>query len=254
LASDPAEAHDLMADRDGANLDDPVVQKCLELVTMWWAEAGKHQVLPLDDRFQARALDREALYAPSPKTTWYEGAVRVQPFEAPPTLNRSWARAATIDVPDGRATGPIAVIGGDSSGWSLYLGAGVPTFCYNFPGPHYTYIRGTDALAPGRHVVAFEFEKTGPEPLGAGGTGRISVDGASVAEATIPRTCTVGYSMDETFDIGWDKGSPVSEEYGPNARFTGRIIRVDFDTKPDLHPDHEEQVIDLRVTHAMIRQ
>jgi hypothetical protein len=66
-----------------------MVRKCIDLVTMWWAEAGKYQVLPMDDRFQTRALDREALYASSPTTTWYEGAVRVQPFEAPLTLNRS---------------------------------------------------------------------------------------------------------------------------------------------------------------------
>ena len=59
LEEDPAEAHDLMADRDHANLDDPMVKKCIELVTMWWAEAGSYQVLPLDKRFQARALERE---------------------------------------------------------------------------------------------------------------------------------------------------------------------------------------------------
>ncbi len=43
--------------------------------------------------------------------------------------------------------------------------------------------------------------------------------------------------MDETFDVGWDKGMPVSEDYGPNARFTGRVVRVDFDLKPDFHPE-----------------
>ena len=243
-----------MADRDSANLDDPMVKKCIDLVTLWWAEAGKYQVLPLDDRFQARALDREELYAVNPKTTWYEGAVRIQPFEAPPTLNRSWTMEATIDVPEGGATGPIAAMGGDSSGWTLYLNEGVPTYCYNFPGPQLTYVRGSEVLSPGRHVIGFEFDKTGPEPLGAGGVGRISVDGTQVAEGTIPRTCTVGYSMDETFDIGWDKGSAVSEDYGPNTQFTGTIVKVDFDTSPDLHPDHDEHHADARVTHAMLRQ
>ena len=58
-------------------------RSCIELVTLWWAEAGKYQVLPLDDRFQARALDREALYARTARPTFYEGAVRIQPFEAP---------------------------------------------------------------------------------------------------------------------------------------------------------------------------
>ena len=164
LANDPAEAHDLMADRDAANLDDPMVTKCLDLVTLWWAEAGKYQVLPLDDRFQARALDREELYAVNPKTTWYEGAVRIQPFEAPPTLNRSWTMEATIEVPDGGATGPIAAMGGDSSGWSLYLNDGVPTYCYNFPGPQLTYIRAFDALPPGRHIVDMSSRRPAPSP------------------------------------------------------------------------------------------
>ena len=95
-------------------------------------------------------------------------------------------------------------MGGDSSGWSLYLNDGVPTYCYNFPGPQLTYIRASDALPPRRHIVRYEF-KTGSQPLGAGGIGRISVDGTQVAEGG-SHTCSVSYSMDETLDIGWDKG------------------------------------------------
>jgi arylsulfatase len=162
---------------------------------------------------------------------------------------------AVVEIPEGGVTGPIAAMGGHTAGWSVYLNdSGVPTFAYNFPGPTYTYIRGTEPLTAGRHEVGYEFEKTGPEPLGAGGTGRISVDGEVVAEGEIARTCTVGYSLDETFDIGWDKGSPVCEEYGPIARFTGKIVKVDFDSRPDLHPDHDQYRADAEVTHALIRQ
>jgi hypothetical protein len=216
LANDPAEAHDLMEGRDASNLDDPMVKKCLELVTMWWAQAGQYQVLPLDDRFQARALDREALYAGNPKTTWYEGAVRIQPFEAPLTLNRSWSMVATIEVPDGGATGPIAAMGGDCAGWSLYLNDGVPTYCYNFPGPEYTYLRGTEALAPGRHEIGYTFEKTGPEPLDAGGIGRLTVDGAQVAEGEIPRTSTVGYRSTRPSTSAGTRAHPSPRTTGPS--------------------------------------
>jgi arylsulfatase len=243
-----------MEGRDTSNHDDPMVKKCLELVTMWWAQAGQYQVLPLDDRFQARALDREALYAGEPEDHLVRGRRADPAFEAPLTLNRSWSMVATIEVPDGGATGPIAAMGGDCAGWSLYLNDGVPTYCYNFPGPEYTYLRGTEALPPGRHEIGYTFEKTGSEPLGAAGIGRLTVDGAQVAGGEIPRTCTVGYSIDETFDIGWDKGSPVSEDYGPVARFTGRIIKVDFDAQPDLHPDHDDHHAEAKLTHAMIRQ
>jgi arylsulfatase A-like enzyme len=83
LDEDPSEANDLMKGRDQANLDDPMVKKLIELVGLWWAEAGRYQVLPLDDRFQIRALGREALYGGREHMTFYEGSVRTQPFEAP---------------------------------------------------------------------------------------------------------------------------------------------------------------------------
>lgn len=72
-----------MKDRDRANLDDPMVKKLIELVGLWWPEAGRYQVLPLDDRLQVRALGREALYGQREHMTFDEGAVRIQPFEAP---------------------------------------------------------------------------------------------------------------------------------------------------------------------------
>ena len=94
-----------------------------DLGKVWWAEAGKYQVLPLDDRFYVRALGREGLYAERDLFTFYEGAVRIQPFSAPQTLNRSWAASAEIQISDGGAHGPIAVTGSDSSG-RLVIGSG----------------------------------------------------------------------------------------------------------------------------------
>ena len=47
-----------MEGRDTANLKDPMVKKTIELVGLWWAEAGRYNVLPLDDRFQERSLAR----------------------------------------------------------------------------------------------------------------------------------------------------------------------------------------------------
>lgn len=256
LEEDPSESHDLMKGRDTANFDDPMVKKLIELVGMWWAEAGKYQVLPLDDRFLVRALGREQLYAQRNHMTFYEGAVRIQPFEAPQTLNRSWAMEAEVELPDGGADGPIAAMGGTSSGWALYLKDSVPTFCYNFSGTEYTYLRNGEKVSPGRHVVRYEFEKTGSEPIGAGGKARLFLDGQPMVEGEIKRTCPALYTLDETFDVGWDKGTPVSEEYGPNAKFTGRVIKVDFDLHPDLHPEAAggDKQAEAHFAHAMLRQ
>ncbi|GAB3432106.1 arylsulfatase [Actinophytocola sediminis] len=256
LTEDPSESTNLMHGRDSSDLNDPMVKKLIDLVGLWWAEAGKNQVLPLDDRLMERALGREGLYADRDQLTFYPGAVRIQEFAGPDTKNRSWTMTAEIEVPDGGAHGPIVAMGGDSAGFSLYLKHSVPTFCYNLPGPVYTYLRATEPLGAGRHTLRYEFEKTGAEAFGAGGNARLLVDGAEVARGTIDRTVGIGYSMDETFDIGWDKGSPVSPEYGPISQFTGRVVKVDFDLQPGCHPNsrQREQHHGARFTHAMLRQ
>ena len=62
VQDDPAEAHDLLDGKSLGDLDDPMVKKLIELVGMWWAEAGRYNVLPLDDRFNERLLGRGDLY------------------------------------------------------------------------------------------------------------------------------------------------------------------------------------------------
>jgi arylsulfatase len=92
-------------------------------------------------------------------------------------------------------------------------------------------------LPGGRHTLRYEFEKRGKQPFGAGGVGRLFVGGRKVAEGEIPRTTAFGYSLDETFDVGCDKGSPVTPEYRPLAAFTGTIVQVDVDLRPDFVRD-----------------
>jgi hypothetical protein len=252
LEKDPSECHDLMENRD-MSMSDPVVKKLIELVGSWWAEAGRFGVLPLDDRFQSRCLAREGLVAERAHYTFYPGAVRVPEHVAPNTLNRSWAVDATIEIPANGANGPIVVMGGDTNGWSLYLDEGKPTFCYNLGAMEYTYIRAKAPLTPGKHVVRYEFEKLGKEPFGAGGAGRVFVDGKEVAAGNIPTTAAFGYSLDETFDVGCDKGAPVTNEYAALASFTGTIVRVDVDLKPDF-AEEEIRHGQEKFNQAMLRQ
>jgi arylsulfatase A-like enzyme len=253
LAADPAECHDLMAGKDISNLKDPVVRKMFDLVSLWWAEAGRYGVLPLDDRFQERLLGRAGLAEERMSYTFYPGAVRIPEASAPDTKNRSWSMSADLEIPNSGAEGPIVVMGGDSNGWSLYLKDGKPTFCYNLIAREYTHIRGSETLAPGRHTVRFEFEKTGKEQYGAGGVGRLFVDDRKVAEGEIPRTAAFGYSLDETFDVGCDKGAPVTNEYPPLASFTGKIISVGFNLHPIFARDRARDSA-AKVTQAMVRQ
>jgi hypothetical protein len=51
------------------------------------------------------------------------------------------------------------------------------------------------------------------------------VDGKQVAQGRIPQTIAVRFSLDETFDVGADMGTPVVEDYAEKMpfAFTGTL-------------------------------
>lgn len=55
------------------------------------------------------------------------------------------------------------------------------------------------------------------------------------------------------WDIGCDKGAPVTDEYEPLAAITGKIIQVKVDLHPDLAFEAERHTA-AHMTQAMARQ
>lgn len=230
VEKDFSECHDL-ADRHP--------DKLKELVEMWWAEAGRYNVLPLDDRTHARLLARET----SEKTsyTFYPGTVRIPQGSGPHTKNRSFNILADVEIPASGAEGPICAVGGIGSGWSMYIKDQKLIFCYNNNGERY-YVRSQETLPTGMKLnLRFEFEKTGQEKFGAGGIGRLYINDKKVGETKFPRTVRYIYSLDETFDIGIDTGTAVTDEYKANTKFTGIIEKVVVDLSGERHIDAETE-------------
>jgi arylsulfatase len=59
------------------------------------------------------------------------------------------------------------------------------------------------------------------------------VDGTKVAEGKIERTVCVRFSLDETFDVGQDTGTPVVEDYIDKMpfKFTGKLDKLVIELK-----------------------
>ena len=55
---------------------------------------------------------------------------------------------------------------------------------------------------------------------------RILVDGKQIANGRIERTISLRAGLGETFDIGYDTGAPVVEDYAKDGRFTGDISKL----------------------------
>ena len=89
-----------------------------------------------------------------------------------------------------------------------------------------------EKLAPGPHTIKFDFKyhatarPADPTP-GNGGTGTLFVDGEEVAKGAIEHTIPTRFSLDETFDIGMDTGTPVVEDYADKMpfQFTGGTLK-----------------------------
>jgi len=201
--------------------------KLRELQELFWIEAAKYQVLPLDnstiERFDVRI--RPSLTRGRSVFTYFPGQTRIPEGTAPDLKNKSFKIGAALTIPADGANGVIATQGGRFNGWGLYLLEGRPVFHYNLVGVQRFAFAGKEKLAPGKHLVLVDFEYEGGG-LGKGGAITVSVDGETVAEGRIDRTYAFRVSLDETFDVGEDTGTPVSEDYAVPFEFGGTLERV----------------------------
>ena len=124
--------------------------------------------------------------------------------------------------------------GGRFAGWGLVVLDGKPVWAYKNTQQPNDGIRmsGAEKLKPGHHTVTLAFTYDGKKgEVGKGGEYVMKVDGAEVARTRINRTVPYIYSVDETLDVGEDRGTPILEDYADRMPFAyaGAIAEVDID-------------------------
>jgi len=258
LDSDFSQSHDIAAQNP---------DKVKELKQLFIAEAKKYQVFPMDASVAARIV------APRPNiTSGRTEFVYTRPMtglpqgDSPSLLNASYNFTADIEVPDGGAEGMIVTSGGRFAGYGFYLLKGKPVFLWNLIDLERIKWEAPEALAPGKHTVAFDFKYEG---LGAGtlafnsfsglgqpGTGTLSVDGKEVKTIKMPRTLPAILQWDEAFDIGSDTLTGVNDEdYQPPFPLTAKLnkltIKVD---RPQLSPEDIKKLEEAEKKIASARE
>lgn len=217
-------------------------QKLHELQRLWLIEATRYNVLPLDDRFAERANPEIAGRPQLIKGTrqvLFGGMGRLSESSIVNFKNKSHAITAEVIVPEAGAEGVIIAQGGLTGGWSLYAKEGKPTYCYNFYGVHRYTVAGTATIPAGTHQVRMEFAYDGGG-LAKGGTVTLYVDGQKAGEGRVEQTEPMVFSADETCDVGFEAGSPVTDDY-PTAGgwFSGEVNWVEIAVDKDAEDlDH----------------
>jgi arylsulfatase A-like enzyme len=234
IAADPSESRNVAAEHP---------DRLQAMIALWWSEAEKYKVLPLDGSMQARlATERPQTSKPRTRFVYYPGGSVVPAFAAPPVYNRAYSIEADVEIANGDTEGTLVAQGGDAGGYSFYVDAGRLHYSYNYVGRDHFEVASRDVIPEGRHALRYEFEPTGqpdlPSGKGVPGRGQLYVDGELVANVDFPHTTPFLFEL-EGLSCGYDFGSPVAEGNAPPFAFNGTLHSVTFDVSGELIPDDE---------------
>jgi arylsulfatase A-like enzyme len=241
------ELYDISKDpSQSTNLVDQYPEKLKEMQAAFDVEAKKYSVYPLDSSFTKRVdpAIRPSLTGDRRTFTYYQGMLRIPEGSSPNFKNKSWVIAAEVTVPKTGAEGVLATIGGNFGGWSLFVMNGKPEFAYAYSNQsqHKYRIISDKKLTPGHHVIRFSFKYDGGG-IGKPATGTLFIDGKEVGHGRIEHTVPARFSLDETFDIGADTGTPVVLDYENKMpfAFTGTINKFTVILEPNKLTDAERK-------------
>jgi len=232
VIEDPTQNNDLAA---------TMPDKLKQMQGIFYVEAAKYNVLPLDNTTLARwNTPRPSLKAGRTEFTYSGGLTSVPASTAPSIIDKSYSITAEVTIPEGGAEGMIVTQGGRFGGYGLFLskgdfgvGRGKVVFLYNLLDLKRTTWEGPE-LSAGKHSIVFEFKSDGPG-LAKGGTGVLPVDGTEVARNSMEHTVPITFPEDETFDVGEDTRTPlalIEYRYDTPFKFTGTIDKLTVKLEP----------------------
>jgi arylsulfatase len=222
---------------ESTDVADQYPEKLEELKELWWEQARRFDVLPLDGRGVVRQVDpRPQLAAPRSRYVYHAGAGEVSSAVAANVLNRSHTITADVEIPDGGAEGVLLAQGGRFAGYSFFVKDGRLHYAHNYIGLEEHTVVSSKKLPKGRVELRYEFERTGPPDLATGrgspGIGRLFIGARKVAEATIPVTVPLAFALSgEGLCAGWDSLTPAVSAYEGEFPFSGTLRQVTVDLR-----------------------
>ena len=209
---DWSECHDLAADEP---------DRLARLIELWWAEADRHGVLPLDERgielFGARFRDR----SPHPTSRRYVYRPPMSPIPAQAMASiggRNFDLTARISRSAGDE-GVLYATGTENSGISLFVQGDRLVVDYNAFDDH-VIVESSVPVPEGDATLVLRVRRTG----GATGTVGLLVDGRPAGTADLPLFMRMISSVGAS--VGYDHGSAVSSRYEAPFAFAGTLHEV----------------------------
>jgi arylsulfatase len=235
---DRAEAHDL-AKKYPAKLK--------SLIKMWFSEAKKNKVLPLDDRSAAEILgtERPTEEGPRERYMYFPGTSPVPEGVAVNVRGRNYKIIADVEVREADCSGVIFAHGSRFGGHALFIKDRKLHYVYNFLGikPEQEFV--SEELSAGKHVLGMEFVRESAGEYGESlGTTSLYVDDKVAAKGPM-RAQTGKFTLaGDGLCVGYDSGDNVSAHYKNPGTFTGgTILGVAVDASEESYLDLEREAV-----------
>ena len=240
-----------------ANLAEQERAKLIEMIALWYTEAGKYNVLPLDSRGTMRFADERPQIASERDTyVYFPGTQSVPENVAAKVLNRGHTITVEVETKAGDE-GVLACHGSNVGGYVMFLQDGKLHYVHNYVGAKELRVSSDQQVTSGKHSLRYEFEPTGAPDLKGGrgtpGTAKLFIDNDLVGEAEFDVTVPLALGLGSGFAVGRNPGSPVSVLYTSPFTFTGTITKVSVDVSGKADED-EDEVKQSQARVAMARQ
>lgn len=206
-------------------------EKLQEMVKLFFAEAARYQVLPLDDRRTERLnVENRPSLTEGRKVFSYPDRLRLPEGAAPDLKHKSHEIVADVKIPQEGAEGMLITQGGRFAGFGLYVRDQRLVYDYNLAGVADFKITSDRPLPKGDVVLKMVYTTDADKPFAGADVKLYANDqqiGAGRVEKSIPNRVT----LDETLDIGEDTGTPLSDDYDIPFRFNGQLKNLKIELK-----------------------
>ena len=236
--NEPWELYDVTRDPGQTrNLAGQFPARVADMGRMFDAQAQRFHVYPifnLSDTMNASVANARADFERHGGKWRYSGPVsNIPPNLAPPITSRGFTLTARLDLPQAGVTGPIFVQGGQLGGIGLYLDAGRPVFILNTLKGEAKSVAAREALGPGTRQIQLEVLRGAAGADGASDY-RVTIraDKQVLAEGSLHFALAPYFGIPDTFDVGFDEGSPVLAGFPSGAALPARLSDIQFDFTP----------------------
>lgn len=227
-------------DEDLSEVDDLAAahpERVEELVALWWEEAARNQVLPLDNRvLWAIVHSRGRLGAARDAMRCFPGGAPVPEHVAVDVSGRSHTVRVIAQVPArARPEGVLVALGCVLGGWSFHVLEGRLRYVHNLYGKVCDVVEAEVPFEPGRHEVCADVEMLA---AGEGASVTLRCDGEVVGRGLVGRFTRSGFNgVGAGLTCGREVGPAVGPGYRAPFAFNGTILRAEVAARGPVRRD-----------------